>query len=101
MIALRRLFHLLTLSALALIASAPAYASPSLWAVKGPHTTVYLFGTVHMLPKDRPWRTQKIDDAMTASSALWLEISDADDTATAQTLMKELGIDTAHPLSSK
>lgn len=101
MTVLRRWFHLLTLAALSLIASAPAYASPSLWAVKGPHSTVYLFGTVHMLPKDRPWRTQKIDAAMAASSALWLELSDANDTVAAQTLMKELGIDMAHPLSSK
>ena len=34
---------------LLLLASLSAHAEPSLWVVKGPHATVYLFGSVHVL----------------------------------------------------
>jgi uncharacterized protein YbaP (TraB family) len=84
-----------------LFAASTANAAPALWVVRGPHATVYLFGTVHILPKDRPWRTPAIDKAMTASGSLWLEITDADDPASMQPLMLQLGTDPTHPLSTK
>ena len=44
----------LTMGAL-LLAVGRAQAEPALWVVKGPHATVYLFGSVHVLKKDDPW----------------------------------------------
>jgi uncharacterized protein YbaP (TraB family) len=78
-----------------------AQAEPSLWVVKGPHATVYLFGSVHALKKDQPWRSPKIDAAIHSSGSLWLEIPNVDDAQAMQPLLLQLGIDAAHPLSSK
>ncbi len=74
---------------------------PALWVTKGPHATVYLFGSVHVLEKDKPWRTPKIDAAIARSGSLWLEIPDVDDAQSMQPLVMKLGIDAAHPLSTK
>src|SRR4051794_25793512 len=54
-------------------AKAPQAASPALWAVSDPDTTVYLFGTIHLLPNDMKWRTAKIDQAMANSQQLVVE----------------------------
>jgi uncharacterized protein YbaP (TraB family) len=74
---------------------------PALWVVKGPHSTVYLFGSVHMLAKDRAWRTPQLDAAVDASQTLWLEVTGADDPKVVQPILMQLGIDAAHPLSTK
>lgn len=87
-------------SALALIVS-PAIAEPALWKLQGPHATVYLFGTVHVLRKDVVWHSPKIDGAFHASGTLVEEIKGVDDTAAMQPLVMKYGIDPARPLSSK
>lgn len=51
----------------------PATANPALWRVGDPDTTVYLFGTVHVLPPALKWRTQKIDTALAESKAVYFE----------------------------
>ena len=78
-----------------------AAAEPAIWVVKGPHATVYLFGTVHALQPDKPWRSPKIDAAIKDSGTLWLEIPNIDDASSMQPLILQLGMDPAHPLSSK
>jgi uncharacterized protein YbaP (TraB family) len=84
-----------------LLATGYAHAEPALWVVKGPHAKVYLFGSVHVLKKDAPWRTPKIDAAIKESGTLWLEIPDVDDMKTLQPLIMKLGVDQEHPLSTK
>lgn len=54
-------------------ARAPQTARPALWAVSDPDTTVYLFGTIHLLPSDLKWRAPKLDQAMTNSQQLVVE----------------------------
>jgi len=84
------------------IQSVPQTAGhPALWCVKGPHATVYLFGSVHLLAKDRVWRTPQLDAALASSQTLWLEVTGADDPKAAQPIIMELGIDASHPLSTK
>ena len=68
------------LAALGLVAVAasgtPAAArsnAPALWEVKDKDTTVYLFGTIHLLPKDQAWRTPKFERAVQGSQSLVLE----------------------------
>jgi uncharacterized protein YbaP (TraB family) len=82
-------------------ADAKSAGHPTLWVVKGPHATVYLFGSVHLLAKDRTWRTPQLDAAVESSQTLWLEVTGADDPKVVQPILTELGIDAAHPLSSK
>ncbi len=52
---------------------ASARVRPALWQVSDRDTTVYLFGTIHMLPKDYAWRTPAFDKAVAGSQALVVE----------------------------
>jgi uncharacterized protein YbaP (TraB family) len=83
------------------LAGGAAQAEPALWVVKGPHATVYLFGSVHMLKPNTTWMTPKIKQAFESSSKLTLEIADVDNAAAMAPLVQQLGFDAAHPLSSK
>jgi|tagenome__1003787_1003787.scaffolds.fasta_scaffold20987621_1 uncharacterized protein YbaP (TraB family) len=73
---LRRAIAGLTLS-LALLAPAAAKpvqtARPALWEVSDPDTTIYLFGTIHLLPENYQWRTAKFDQALAGSQQLVVE----------------------------
>ncbi len=61
---------------LALAAPAAArvpQARPALWEVSDADTTVYLFGTIHLLPPNYEWRTPKFDAALANSQELVVE----------------------------
>ena len=77
----------------------PALAHPALWVVKDADTTIYLFGTVHLLPNDTEWRFPALDRALANSQTLYVEITD-DDQANMTALVMRYGVDLAHPLSS-
>jgi uncharacterized protein YbaP (TraB family) len=53
--------------------AANASANPALWLVKSQSANVYLFGTVHLLPKSTTWMDPKIQAALAGSSELWTE----------------------------
>jgi uncharacterized protein YbaP (TraB family) len=48
-------------------------AKPALWSVSDADTTVYLFGTIHLLPDNYQWRTPKIEQAVGGSQQLVIE----------------------------
>jgi uncharacterized protein YbaP (TraB family) len=48
-------------------------ARPALWSVSDADTTVYLFGTIHLLPDNYQWRTPKIEQAVGGSQQLVVE----------------------------
>lgn len=54
-------------------ARAPQVAHPALWEVSDPDTTIYLFGTIHLLPNNYQWRSAKLDDAMASAQELIVE----------------------------
>ena len=77
--------------------SRSAAPNPALWKVADADTTIYLFGTIHLLPKGLQWRTPAIDAAITASDTLYLETDLGSDVmASAQTMMK-LGVSPGLP----
>lgn len=84
---LRRGLAALGIAALASGASlaepASARVRPALWQVSDRDTTVYLFGTIHLLPKDYAWRTPAFDKVVAGS----------------QTLVVETIVDTSNPLA--
>jgi uncharacterized protein YbaP (TraB family) len=49
-------------------------SGPALWKVADEDTTIYLFGTVHALPKDVEWYRGPVADALAASQVLVTEI---------------------------
>lgn len=95
---LRRVGRFLVL-ALALT-SLPALAQPALWVAHSGKGTVYLFGTVHMLPAHTQWRSPGLEKALDASQSLYIEVTD-DNSANMQALVLRYGLDLAHPLSGK
>jgi uncharacterized protein len=79
------------LPALALLAAAPAQppAHPALWKLADADTTIYLFGTVHILPAGTNWMDPGIKKAIDASQSLTLEaVLDQDPNLVAGVLMK-------------
>ncbi|MCK0100611.1 TraB/GumN family protein [Qipengyuania sp. S6317L1] len=48
---------------------------PALWKVSDADTTIYLFGTVHVLPSDLVWYDAEIDQALSASDTIVTEIA--------------------------
>lgn len=73
----RRLFHL-WLAALLLCGCSGGVkqdATPAVWAVRDDDTTIYLTGTVHLLPDDVNWRNGPIVEAMANAQALVTELS--------------------------
>jgi uncharacterized protein YbaP (TraB family) len=90
----------LLLGAALLLATLCATAKPALWVVKDADTTIYLFGTVHLLPNDTDWRYPALDQALAASDSLTIELTD-DDPVRMQALVLQYGLDPAHPLSDK
>jgi uncharacterized protein YbaP (TraB family) len=74
-------------------AKAPQIARPALWAVSDPDTTIYLFGTIHLLPSNLKWRTAKLDQAMTSSQELVVEtVIDEKNPAKLMSAMASLGL---------
>jgi uncharacterized protein YbaP (TraB family) len=81
-----------------LIASAPVQAKavetahPALWEVSDPDTTIYLFGTIHLLPDNMQWRTAKFDKAVESSQQLMVEtIVDEKDPTKLMSVLASMG----------
>ncbi|MEA3066907.1 MAG: uncharacterized protein QOK41_314, partial [Sphingomonadales bacterium] len=82
----------LLLGASAAQARAPQIARPALWEVSDPDTTIYLFGTIHLLPDKLQWLTPKIDQAVASSQELVVEtIVDDKNPAKLMSAMASLG----------
>ena len=73
---------------------------PALWVVRDADSTLYLFGTIHMMRPDTAWRTGRVDEAFDSASQLILEVVSPDDQATLTSLIREHGISPDRPLSS-
>jgi len=64
---------LIAFGAVPAAARAPQAARPALWEVSDPDTTIYLFGTIHLLPDQVKWRTPAFDQAVAGSQELVVE----------------------------
>lgn len=51
----------------------PEAPRPALWKVADADTTIYLFGTIHLLPRDASWQSPALQDAVARSQALYVE----------------------------
>jgi uncharacterized protein YbaP (TraB family) len=83
------------------LAVASAKAEPAMWVIKDADSTIYLIGTMHLLKHDTEWNAEKVKKAVHESTELWLEVADLDNDAALAPLMMKLGLDPAHPLSTK
>ncbi len=62
---------------------------PALWQLSDEDTTIYLFGTIHILPEGETWYDNRISSAFDASEELVFEV-DMDDMAGAAQQMAAL-----------
>lgn len=78
-----------------------ASADPALWVVKDEDTTIYLFGTVHVLRPGTVWFDEEVADAFAEADRLVLEIVTPEQGAMAQKVAM-LAIDrSGRPLKDK
>lgn len=73
---------------------------PALWVVRDADSTIYLFGTVHMLRPETQWQTPEVTAALNSADELWLELEDPNDAAAATPIIQQYGVSPDRPLSS-
>ncbi|CAN5201616.1 TraB/GumN family protein [soil metagenome] len=79
----------------------PATGSgPALWVVRDADSTLYLFGTIHVLRPTTAWGSAKVDAAFSSASDIYFEISNPDDQAAIVPLIQQYGVSPQTPLSS-
>lgn len=66
-------------------------ATPALWVVRDHDTTIHIFGTSHMLPKNVNWLHGPVREAFDKAETLVLEIVQPDDPAQLAPLVRKLG----------
>ena len=87
--------------------TAPAAAAPiqgegpALWVVKDADSTLYLFGSVHVLRPTTGWASPRVEAAFDSASDIWFEISNPDDQAAVMPLIQQHGLSPETPLSSR
>lgn len=84
----------------ALLATA-ARAAPALWAVRDADSTIYIFGTMHVLKPGAAWRTDRFDRAFAESREVVLEVAGLDDPLAMMPMVRSHGLDPAGSLSAK
>lgn len=75
-------------------------AGPALWVIRDADSTLYLFGTVHVLRPTTAWGSAKVDAAFAGADQIWFEISNPDDQAAIIPLIQQHGLSPDRPLSS-
>ncbi|MFN4038311.1 MAG: TraB/GumN family protein [Erythrobacter sp.] len=74
-------------------AAATAATGPAMWKVADEDTTIYLFGTVHILPKEVEWLDVTITDALAKSDIIVTELPmDPQSEAAMAPLVQKLGM---------
>jgi hypothetical protein len=66
-------------------------ATPALWRVADADTTVYLFGSIHMLPPGASWRSGAVDRALAEAPVIYFEADVLGDPAGMMSLVEQLG----------
>lgn len=78
--------------------AAEGEVDPAIWQLSDEDTTIYLLGTVHLLPDDLNWRTDTIQAALDASDEIYFEIKDdLRDPAAIMPIIQELALDPSQP----
>lgn len=79
---------------------APAGSGPALWVIRDADSTIYLFGTVHVLRPTTAWASDRVDAAFASADTIYFEITNPDDQAAVIPLIQQYGLSPDRPLSS-
>jgi len=94
---MRAVKSFLVIAALFFILQSPAFAEeqagPNLWKTSDEDTTVYIFGTIHLLNEEVEWVTPQLHRAFQEADALVLELApDQQEPALMQWLIRRYGL---------
>ena len=67
-------------------------ARPALWRISDADTSIYLFGTIHMLPPGATWRSAAVEEALDDAKAAYFETDVEGDVRTRTELVQRLGL---------
>ncbi len=67
--------------------------TPLMWVVKDADSTIYLFGSIHLMKPGTEWQAGQVGDAFARSESLWLELTDMDDQTKMMGLVRQYGFD--------
>ena len=70
-------------------------ANPAVWVVRDADTTIYLFGTIHVLDT-RPWFNDEVRRSFEASNELVMEVIIPEDPSSVQQMMLRYATDPQH-----
>lgn len=99
---MRRFGWALLVFALLWLGATAASAAPALWLVKSERAEIYLFGTLHALPRGAAWRTPAYDAAYARADTVWFEAPlDEVDPQAFSSFVAQHGMDPTRPLSRK
>lgn len=73
---------------------------PELWVVRDADSTLYLFGTMHLLRPTTGWGSDRIDQAFASASRLIMEVDSPEDQSALLPLIRRHGLSPDRPLSS-
>lgn len=73
---------------------------PALWIVRDADSTLYLFGTMHILRPTTAWGAERVDRAFASASHLIMEVDSPEDQAALLPIIREHGLSPDRPLSS-
>jgi uncharacterized protein YbaP (TraB family) len=89
----------------ATVAAPAAVRGLPMWVIRDADSTIYLTGTIHILPPELEWRSPKLEAALDEAKELWLEIAIPADHAEFQRQTRPLFLKHARsagpPLSSR
>jgi len=75
-------------------------SGPPLWVLRDADSTIYLYGTVHLLRPGTAWGSDKVDAAFDSASEVWVEIANQDDQSAVMPVIQQHGMDPTRPLST-
>lgn len=73
---------------------------PALWVVRDADSTLYLFGTMHLLRPTTGWVSDRVDRAFASASHLIMEVDSPEDQSALLPLIRQHGLSPDRPLSS-
>ncbi len=71
---------------------AEAPPKPAIWKIADADTTVYLFGTVHVLPPTLTWHSPAVDKALEEAKAVYFETNTEGDPMVFREIVERLGM---------
>ena len=89
-----------TAETVTLAASPATDAKPALWVIKDADSTIYLFGSIHVMKPGTNWLNPQVQKAFDSAQDVWFEVPNLDDQAAAAAIAQKYMIDPSGSLTA-